>query len=51
MVRLYASDVSFDEVGKQLGLCANTVRTSLQGRKAIHRDRTKPNPMDRTSKR
>ena len=32
MARLYESGLSLVEVGKQLGFCANTVRTSLQSR-------------------
>lgn len=38
MVRLYASDLSHLEVGKQLGFCANTVRNCLQGRRIEARD-------------
>ena len=30
MVRLYATGLSFQEVGKQLGFCANTVRKYLR---------------------
>ena len=37
-VRLYASGLSFLEVGKQLGFCANTVRDCLRGRRIQARD-------------
>jgi DNA invertase Pin-like site-specific DNA recombinase len=33
MVRLYTSGSSFQEVGKQLGFCANTVRNCLRERR------------------
>ena len=38
MVQLYASGLSFLEVGKQLGFCANTVQNGLQGRRIQVRD-------------
>ena len=38
MVRLYTIGLSFQEVGKQLGFCANTVRDCLRGRRIQVRD-------------
>jgi DNA invertase Pin-like site-specific DNA recombinase len=38
MVRLYTNGLSFLEVGKQLGSCANTVRNCLNGRGTPVRD-------------
>ena len=33
MVRLYATGFSFQEIGKLVGFCTNTVRNCLQGRR------------------
>jgi lambda repressor-like predicted transcriptional regulator len=38
MGHLYASGSSLSEVGKQLGFCANTVRSHLQGRQVDVQD-------------
>ncbi len=38
MVRLNTTGLSFQEVGKQLGFCANTVRKCLRGRRIQVRD-------------
>ena len=38
MVRLYESGLSLLEVGKQLGVCANTVRKYLPERRVLVRD-------------
>jgi lambda repressor-like predicted transcriptional regulator len=38
MALLYTSGLSFQEVGKQLGFCANTVRNCLRERRIPARD-------------
>lgn len=38
MMRLYAVGLSIQEVGKQLGFCANTVRNCLRDRRIQVRD-------------
>jgi len=48
IVRLYASELPLQEVGTQLGFCANMVRTCLQSRQVRTHGRTKTNRTDRS---